>query len=87
MWSGFFYVHLYKQKLKRMLTAYQHQLFNDLISLNWEIDKGDYNKTVKNALVEQYWKVKEELMGDMGRDEYNNYVNGMRQMFAPAKSN
>jgi hypothetical protein len=67
-----------------MLTGYQHQLFSDLVNLNWEIDKGDYNQVVKNALVEQYWKVKEELMGDMGRDEYNNYVNGMRQMFAPA---
>ena len=77
-----FYIHTIK--LKRMLTAYQHQLFSDLVNLNWEIDKGDYNQVVKNALVEQYWKVKEELMGDMGRDEYNNYVNGMRQMFAPA---
>jgi len=67
-----------------MLTGYQHQLFSTMISLNWEIDKGEYNQTVKNALVEQYWKVKEELMEDMGRDEYNNYVNGMRQMFAPA---
>jgi len=69
------------------MTDYQRQLFSNLVSLNWEIDKGDYNKTVKDALVEQYWKVKEELMGDMGRDEYNNYVNGMRQMFTPAKSN
>jgi hypothetical protein len=68
-----------------MLTAYQHQLFSDLINLNWEIDKGDYNKTVKNALVEQYWKVKEELMSDMGREEYDRYINGMREMFAPAK--
>jgi hypothetical protein len=67
-----------------MLTGYQHQLFSTMISLNWEIDKGEYNQTVKNALVEQYWKVKEELMDDMGRDEYENYINGMRQMFAPA---
>jgi len=68
-----------------MLTDYQRQLFSNLVSLNWEIDKGEYNQIVQNALVEQYWKVKEELMGDMGRDEYNNYVEGMRQMFAPAK--
>ena len=77
-----FYIHTIK--LKRMLTGYQYQLFSTMISLNWEIDKGEYNQTVKNALVEQYWKVKEELMDDMGRDEYENYVNGMRQMFAPA---
>ena len=67
-----------------MLTGYQHQLFSTMISLNWEIDKGEYNQTVKNALVEQYWKVRDELIDDMGRVEYNNYVNGMRQMFAPA---
>jgi len=52
--------------------------------LNWEIDHGDYPSVVKNALVEQYWKVKEELMSDMGKGEYENYVNGMRQLFAPA---
>lgn len=68
-----------------MLTAYQRQLFNDLINLNWEIDHGGYNQTVQNALVEQYWKVKEELMSDMGREEYDRYINGMREMFAPAK--
>jgi hypothetical protein len=68
-----------------MLTAYQRQLFNDLINLNWEIDHGEYNQTVQNALVEQYWEVKEELMNDMGREEYDRYINGMREMFAPAK--
>jgi hypothetical protein len=67
-----------------MLTGYQRQLFSDLISLNWEIDHGNYPSVVKNALVEQYWKVKEELMGDMGKGEYENYINGMRQLFAPA---
>lgn len=68
-----------------MLTAYQRQLFQDLINLNWEINHGGYNKTVQDALVEQYWKVKEELMSDMGREEYDRYVNGMRELFAPAK--
>jgi hypothetical protein len=54
-----------------MLTAYQRQLFSDLVNLNWEIDHGNYNQVVQNALVEQYWKVKEELMSDMGREEYD----------------
>jgi hypothetical protein len=69
-----------------MLTGYQHQLFNDLVSLNWEINQcnSGYNETVMNALITQYWKVKDELMSDMGREEYENYINGMRQMFAPA---
>lgn len=67
------------------MTDYQRQLFSDLVNLNWEIDHGGYNKVVQNALVEQYWKVKNDLIDDMGMDEYDNYVNGMRQMFAPAE--
>jgi hypothetical protein len=65
-----------------MLTDYQRELFSKLIALNWEIDNGDYNVIVKDALVEQYWKVKEDLVSDMGKQEYENYVNGMRQLFS-----
>jgi hypothetical protein len=27
--------------------------------------------------------VRKELEDDMGKNEYNRYINGMRQMFAP----
>jgi hypothetical protein len=70
-----------------MLTDYQRQLFNDLVNLNWEINQcnSGYNETVMNALITQYWKVRDGLIEDMGRDKYNDYIGGMRQMFAPAK--
>jgi hypothetical protein len=70
-----------------MLTDYQRQLFNDLVSLNWEINQcnSGYNEIVMNALITQYWKVRDSLIEDMGRDKYNDYIGGMRQMFAPAK--
>jgi hypothetical protein len=64
------------------MTAYQQQLFSDLVNLNWEMDQ-DYPSAVKMAIVEQYWKVKNDLIEDMGKDEYEKYVSGMRQMFAP----
>ena len=67
-----------------MTTGYQQQLLSTMVNLNWEIDYGGYNQTVKNALIEQYWKVRDELIDDMGREEYDEYINGMRQMFAPA---
>ena len=67
-----------------MLTAYQQQLFSDLVNLNWEMDQ-DYPSIVKTAILNEYWRTKKELMDDMGRDEYDRYVNGMKQMFAPAK--
>jgi hypothetical protein len=28
--------------------------------------------------------VRDELIDDMGKEEYDKYINGMRQMFAPA---
>lgn len=66
-----------------MLTDYQRQLFSKIVNLNWEIDQ-DYPQIVKNALINEYFRVEEELMDNMGRAEYRAYINGMRQMFAPA---
>jgi len=65
-----------------MLTDYQRQLFSELVSLNWEMDQ-DYPRAVKTALTNEYWRVRKELEEDMGKDEYNRYINGMKQMFAP----
>lgn len=65
-----------------MLTNYQSQLFSELVSLNWEMDQ-DYPRTVKTALTNEYWRVRKELEDDMGKNEYNRYINGMKQMFAP----
>jgi hypothetical protein len=69
-----------------MMTDYQRQLFSKLIDLNWEADQS-YPQIVKNALVNEYFRVEDELKDDMGREEYRAYVAGMRQMFAPAESN
>ena len=83
MWSGKSRpLFLCKQKLKRMLTGYQRQLFSELVNLNWETNQ-EYPQTVKTALINEYWRVRKELEDDMGRDEYDRYINGMRQMFAP----
>jgi starvation-inducible DNA-binding protein len=79
-----FCVYSFKQKIKRMLTGYQRQLFSELVNLNWETNQ-EYPQTVKTALINEYWRVRKELEDDMGRDEYSRYINGMKQMFAPAK--
>lgn len=67
-----------------MLTDYQRQLFSNMVDLNWEAAQN-YPQIVKTAIISEYWRVREELMNDMGGDEYYKYVDGMRQMFAPAK--
>lgn len=65
-----------------MMTDYQRQLFSKLVDLNWE-SKKDYDQIIKNALINEYFRVEEELMDDMGRAEYRAYVDGFRRMFAP----
>jgi predicted DNA-binding ArsR family transcriptional regulator len=65
-----------------MLTDYQRQLFSELVSLNQEMDQN-YPRVVKTALTNEYWRVRKELEENMGKDEYNRYINGMKQMVAP----
>jgi hypothetical protein len=60
-------------------------LFSKMIDLNWEIDNGEYNQTVKTALTEHYYKVREELVEDMGAAEFKEYMRMGREMFAPAE--
>jgi hypothetical protein len=33
----------------------------------------------------QYWKVKEELIEEMGKEEYERFIRIGREMFAPAE--
>jgi hypothetical protein len=69
-----------------MMTNYQRQLFSELVDLNWEADQ-DYPQVVKNALVNEYFRVEDELKELMGKEGYRMYIEGMRQMFAPVESN
>ncbi len=68
------------------MTDYQRQLLSKLIDLNWELKKS-YDQIIKNALVNEYFRVEEELIDDMGRNEYRAYIDGFRRMFAPAGEN
>jgi hypothetical protein len=69
------------------MTDYQRQLFSKLVDANWEADNTINSPFLRDLARNEYWRVKEELIEVMGKDEYNRYVDGMRQMFAPAKSN
>ena len=64
------------------MTDYQRQLLSKLVNLNWEADQ-DYPQVVKNALVNEYFRVEDELKELMGKEGYRAYVAGMRKMFAP----
>jgi hypothetical protein len=69
------------------MTDYQRQLFSKLVDANWEADNTINSPFLRDLARNEYWRVKEELIEVMGKDEYKMYVEGMRQMFAPAESN
>ena len=66
------------------MTNYQIKLFSNLVDLNWEMNNSDYNQTVKNALMAQYFNVMEMLKEDMGAAEFREYIRMGREMFTPA---
>ena len=58
------------------------QLFSQLVDINWELNNVNYPRTIKLALIEQYWKIKNELIDEMGIDAFNNFIEQGRRMFA-----
>ena len=67
-----------------MLTDYQRQLLTKLMDYAWEADNTANSYLMRDLARNAYWDTKQNLMDDMGRDEYENYIDGMRRMFAPA---
>ena len=75
---------IFNYKIKHM-TGYQQQLFSDLLNLNWEADNTSNSPFMRDVARNQYWKVKEELIEEMGKEEYERFIRIGREMFAPAK--
>jgi hypothetical protein len=65
-----------------MLTDYQRQLFSRLVEASWEADNTANSPLMRDLARNEYWRLKRELMDDMGVDAYNDYVEKGRQMFA-----
>lgn len=65
------------------MTDHQRHLFSQLVDLAWEADNTANSPLVRDLARNAYWDTKQELMEDMGKDEYERYVDGMRRMFAP----
>jgi hypothetical protein len=65
-----------------MLTDYQRQLFSRLVEASWEADNTVNSPLMRDLARNEYWRLKRELMNDMGVDAYNDYVEKGRQMFA-----
>jgi len=68
-----------------MLTNYQSQLFSRLVDANWEADNTSNSPFIRDIARNEYWKVKEELIEEMGKEEYERFIRIGHEMFAPAE--
>ncbi len=63
------------------MTEYQRHLFNDLLDVNYELSVGDYGPVVMEALRSKYQQLEDELIDDMGFDEWREFLKTGRKMF------
>ncbi len=68
-----------------MMNNYERQLFSQLLEINYRIETGNYDSIIKTALTTHYHHLEDQIKESMGKNEYRAFVEGMREMFAPAK--
>lgn len=66
------------------MTNFQRQLFNEILDVSWELNVGDYNEIVLRALQQRINHLEEQLEEDMGVEEWRNFKEQGKRMFAPA---
>ena len=69
------------------MTDTQSALFKKLVDLNWEIDQLFKQGKAAEAfkLTNEFLKTKQALIEDMGREEYDRFIEMGRQMLAPVE--
>ena len=65
------------------MNQHEAKLFNELLEVNWKINHDDYDAIIKNALINHYHHLVEQLEDSMGAAEWRKFMNTGRQMFAP----
>ena len=65
------------------MTELASTLLSKLVDINWELNNNDYPESVKIAIVERYWKIRDELIEEMGEKEFITFMEHGRRMFAP----
>jgi hypothetical protein len=65
-----------------MLTDYQRELFSKLVDASWEADNTANSPLTRDLARNEYWRLKQELMSDMGMEAYLLFMAKGKQMFA-----
>ena len=67
------------------MTTEQSRLLSKLIDANWEKDQTSNSYSLRDHYREQYYTLKRQLIESMGEDEFIEFINSGRKMFAPSK--
>ena len=65
-----------------MLTEHQSELFRKLIDASWEADNTANSPLTRDLARNEYWRLKQELMDDMGAEAYFSFMAKGKQMFS-----
>jgi hypothetical protein len=65
-----------------MLTEHQSKLFRKLIDASWEADNTANSPLTRDLARNEYWRLKQELMDDMGTEAYFSFMAKGKQMFS-----
>ena len=65
-----------------MLTDYQRELFSKLVDASWEADNTANSPLTRDLARNEYWRLKQELIDDMGMEAYLLFMAKGKQMFA-----
>ena len=76
-----------------MKSERAQRLFSELIDANWEIKEHRENNTKSPTFLSDYLEletkynqIREDLIEEMGQEEYDNFMSMGRKMFAPKES-
>jgi len=67
------------------MTTEQSRILSKLIDANWEMNNTNNDYSERDQYREEYYNLRKELIDSMGLDNYNEFMNMGRRMFAPAK--
>ena len=67
------------------MTEPQRKKLSKIIDLNWDL-KSETNPVKAFEMASELNQMKKDLRDDMGHEEYDNFIENGRKMFAPKTS-
>jgi hypothetical protein len=64
------------------MTTEQSKILSKLIDASWEKDQTSNSYAARDHYRELYYALKQQLIDSMGEDEFNEFMNQGRRMFA-----